>query len=862
MSREQKISAKQLARMPPPSPPVKPPEEVTAQEKADVTTLLAKGESGPALEQAKRIHKRCHTASSEALLLEAYLARIPALAERGLEHEAKSLMQLVRERYPACRERLRGIAALFASGGQGLNDLLQPLNDPQLPAERRAPIFKAIRCRITDLGAIADCRALGSEHPLRTGAAVLVKALEAVTSGPVEDAALALPEISRQSPLAPWKMLVRAIAAFYRREDSLCEKYLAAIEADSAAAQLVPALRTLLGQPQQALSPAASNLVTAVGGTLDVLRSTLEKVDRLLDRKDQSESFRHIRNAVAECEKSCPEILERLKQHIGIRGVRSGFKTDRLTQAIGANPLTNAYFWRLLARSLEQTNYDPERVLLTCAVWEEFRRHAIHEKWFPEKGPEVAAVYLHMVDLLHRIHPADKTLACARFTLNFKGLSSYYAGQPPEIRALTPPAGKPDLYMIDPDRIFARVCAADPCSENFQRWLDWHKNSWKRAADHVAEKWLAHLPKDVKPALHLMTSAEKRGAFTTAFEYMCRAEMIDGLNPEVRKARFRLLVSMATRHLQKKKTKLAWPELNALAVLPETQHGDRVAYVAALNCVGCMILGRDEEVKKECSRIVEVFNSAVAARIVLRGAILACKFMAKVPELPLVNEGPLAAAAGRACAVGEDVGVPFDIPRELNQELMRDLAANGPGLDFAPLSALGEVALREQNLPLAYAVSTAGLAGAPAGHPHFLFLRAQALPRGLDERQDACVDAAAELARRQRNDSLLEKISRWRENVFGEFAPMSAELSMPNEEVNKVLQAERSKPNFPDGNSKPEQPCDCPDCRRAGKRMEKELAGLLDEFGPEVLSQALDDALENLGKASPGKRKSKAKLGS
>ena len=76
----------------------------------------------------------------------------------------------------------------------------------------------------------------------------LVAALDAVTRGPVAAESVALPEISRQSPLAPWKMLIRAIQAFYGNEDALCEKYLAAVEPAAAAERLVPAIRAMRGR--------------------------------------------------------------------------------------------------------------------------------------------------------------------------------------------------------------------------------------------------------------------------------------------------------------------------------------------------------------------------------------------------------------------------------------------------------------------------------------------------------------------------------------------------------------------------------------------------------------------------------------
>src|ERR1022692_3758066 len=116
----------------------------------------------------------------------------------------------------------------------------------------------------------------------------------------------------------------------------------------------------------------------------------------------------------------------------------AGAKADRVAAALGGPSLKNAYFWRLLARAYEETPGDPVAIPMACSVWEEVRKHAVHEKWFPASGPEIAALYLHMVDLWRRI-PEDETYGVAhRFAATFRGHREYYAGQPAEIRALMP----------------------------------------------------------------------------------------------------------------------------------------------------------------------------------------------------------------------------------------------------------------------------------------------------------------------------------------------------------------------------------------------------------------------------------------
>ena len=70
----------------------------------------------------------------------------------------------------------------------------------------------------------------------------------------------------------------------------------------------------------------------------------------------------------------------------------------RVQAALGGPVIKNAYFWRLFARDVEISD-DPLNPA-ACRLWEEFRRHAVAEGWFREDGPEAAALYLHMAELI------------------------------------------------------------------------------------------------------------------------------------------------------------------------------------------------------------------------------------------------------------------------------------------------------------------------------------------------------------------------------------------------------------------------------------------------------------------------------
>jgi hypothetical protein len=844
---------------------VPPATEVPAKERAQVQQLIANGKAPVAVDIAKQVHKRMGNAASEELLVDAYAARICSLAERRLDAEAGALLEMVRERHPSSRDRLREVAATLKARSGDIEGLLELLADPSLPAEKRGALENSIRGAAGDPARILRCDALPPEHPLRVAAGAVVRALEAVTSGPVADEALALPEISRHSPLAPWKMLLRAIQAFYGNQDALCEKFLAAVEPTAAAARVVPAVRALMGR-KQTLTPAAQALVKQAGGGFARLRGTLVTLDQALDKKNHTLALQEIGQAVIQCKEVCPDLLERLQQHISIRAMTAGLKADRVAAAMGGPSLKSAGFWRLAARAYEEDHANPVAIPLACSLWEEFRKHAVHEKWFPADGPEIAALYLHMADLWRRI-PDDETYGVThRFRTTFRGHGDHYAGQPAAIRALMTPPGREDPYYLSADTLFQRACEADPCSENFQRWMNWAKQ-YPTGGARVAGLWAAALPEDTPPVLQLMQSAEKSNALQKAFKLMERAERLDGLNPEVRKARLRLLISMATRHLQQKKTHLAEPELRQIEALPQVQQGDRPAMASALRWVYWTLRDEAEEAARARAAIVQRLGSDTAAQVLLFAVARACRFPGQMP-VPKSTRGPLAASLGRACALAEDSGLPIEIPLAMSNQLIGELAGGDAVADAAGLGALGEAAMRAEDLALAYAVSVAGFKQARERWAEFLFLRARALPVWAEERQALCVAAASELARRQRNPDLLRRIGEWREEEMVSLEGDQTEVAMTTQQIDSLIQREREQsvyPAMPDrravgmgvggraGRPDDDGECDCPACRASREGVPPGLERMMEEVGPEVLLRALEDII--IGGGPPKRRR-------
>src|ERR1039457_3212159 len=83
--------------------------DVPPKERAQIEQLIANGKAGVAVDIAKEVHKRLRIAASEALLVDAYVARVSELAPRKPDAEANALLSQVQGRSPTSRDRLREV---------------------------------------------------------------------------------------------------------------------------------------------------------------------------------------------------------------------------------------------------------------------------------------------------------------------------------------------------------------------------------------------------------------------------------------------------------------------------------------------------------------------------------------------------------------------------------------------------------------------------------------------------------------------------------------------------------------------------------------------------------------------------------
>jgi hypothetical protein len=813
---------------------------------------MAVGDYRGALDRAKELHKTLRTPASEALLVDAYIARIRALASRGLNVEAKALADLVRERHSSARKRLDELKS--ASRSSSLDDVVRPLADPDLPAEARAAVERTVQCEVWNLAALAACQALPPQHPLRVGAAALHGAFAAVTTGPVSDELLELPEVSRRSPLSSWKLLVRAIAYFYRDDRPSCERALAAIDPVSVAARLVPMLRSMLcdepaGQSGGSMPAGAAVAFTEPAAALRTrvtgkppLERELEALDRAFASRGRSGILKLVRSAMELCRRESPNRLESLEQHLSVRCAIADVPVERVVSALGGPSRHNATFHRLFARALEATK-EPKRVVLACAVWDEFRRAAVEEGWFAENGVESAAVSLHIAELLEGFPDEDLRVLQRR------------------IRADADHSGKSVAFLF-PDELYRRACVLDPHREAFAQWMTWARRQPGAVATRAAKAWHAARPSDIEPILWLVDEAESKRAYATALALLAKLERIDGLRQDVQRRRVRVFVGSACDQVRRRKLALASRAIDQLAGMAVARSSEGLAVVAALRALVLAAAGDADGIARHRADVECHMDSHAGAALLLAtiGAAARLRTLAAIPPAEKLSGDDrvrLPHIVARVARLANELGLKLDVPRAWMVVVQLQFDACRTAIEVRELRALTDVALHHRLMSLADRLSSEGLARGGPSEAEFLYVRARVCDASPD-RAGICARAAAELAREQRDDDLVGRALALAEDCLG---PMPLTLTL--DQARAVLQ--REKAAAPLGDRRATEPdyrdllpvCQCATCRmERGERIDPfDAAGFDDDedvgidafdlppgVAPELMAEVLDEA--------------------
>lgn len=735
-----------------PQRPERPISAGTAQGSADgrarIESLLAAGKTRDAVDAAKERFKGTRDPEDEALLVEAYCAHTRTLMARGMREEARALAAMAAERYPRHRDRLRPLvreSALHAGGDVG--PLLAELASAE--GSLRSELEATLRRDLVDPSLVAEARALPEDHPLKQAARVVGEAFAAVTTGSLPEGALArLDSIPRHSVFAPWKLLIRAIDAFYRRADAAALANLAAIPADAAPARLVPVLRALLGASgaDREQSLGATALLHRVSGGRALFHRHLGQLVEAFAARDEGRAVAAVQDLLAVLPLFPVAVRRSVLATILQHWLRSTLGPDALLELL-LRARADTDTLRLLALGFERSaSWD-----LALRAWDRYLGVASRTGALRPKGRELARVLLHMAELfpadpeelwdLVGVDSEEELLACVR-------------------------SGELPAYF-DRGALLERAREADAVPAVFRALVSHHAGARPRRAEAEADAWRAAHPRDLEPVLHLIRAAERRGALRKALDLLADAETINQVHPDVRRSRFRLLLASAERRLRDGKVGLALADLDRLEGEPGAGEGDTMVYLAALRWVAAVRRvqpptapedsGDHAVVEIERRLLARAGNPTLAAMAL---EMVVTSFGLAPPASPQAySQVEAVEALARLFDLCRAIERPPAAPPEQVARVERDVSPASAG----QLHSLCAGGLASGRLSLAYVASGEGLARDGGLLHRFLLARGRVLAATGGEheatRARRCLRAARAVAGRARDMEVVREAS-------------------------------------------------------------------------------------------------------
>ncbi len=849
------------------------PDQSDAPESNDALALrlLRQGKIRAALDRAKSVHKARPTPQSETFLLQCYAAREREMRAAGRAAEADALCAFVAENFPGSDLARVGnpiaaspkvttptpIAAPTAETarqGPSENDplaaALTRLSDPGISEDARRAAEETVAEAAFNPLALAEHPALSPGHPLAAAAKAVAEAFSAVVQRPVADAEIALPEISRRSPLAGWKLLIRAIAHLQRREDEQAATALERLAAmPSAPARLVPELRLILANQAEKLDgefrrifapwrPREKRLPAALARVDAALSWFLPKV--VLDyreakkaRKMEKELCAALHSAAEAIRLEAPSLGEAFRGSVVPKALMfTNVPLPELEKAAGGAAVRSAAFWRLAALAMEERLgrwQGSDSLGDLCAAWDGYRRHGIAEGLFPGGGPEEAEIYRHLAETLMDFQ-AYRWDGFALKANNFGADYCYGPEQPEAVRALKPDA-KAKPLPPDPAYLFGEAARLAPTSAIFRTWLDAARHLEKFGAmglggpigknfsknvpsEKVIEAWSLALPNDPAPWLLLMKEAEDRDALSLAQKHLARAEAIDPLNADLKRGKWRLVLAVCRKHLKQGKAHLVMADLGELKELKRfgPDHTDWL-----LEAIRWVIVSHLTAEAEKChARLVEMIGggeAGKAAAALLESGLLILAHQSLYPKTfsspPLPPQKEAAQVLPAIIAVTRLLQLSGTIFGWTKKSKWPEWIAKA--LELVPekdLPFLAETMLPSGHYEILFKLTARVLAKtAKTNHTgQALYLRSCALRSSKTYqllRIQQCLRAAAEIARRSDDRATLDAVTavvqKEGESLRYFSDPRATLAPMSDNQINEVIKIERKNAAFPSG---------------------------------------------------------------
>lgn len=720
-------------------------QQAAANARARVEASLARGESRDAVEAAKILLREAPGAETEALAVRAYVARIRSLIAEGLGREAAAMAAIVRERFPAHAPSHAAELEDARLAGGDFDWLLRDLEAAD--AARREAIEARLASWIADPGALARSQVLGSEDPLAREAAAVAEVFTIVTSRLASADELArLTEVRRRSPLAPWKLLVRAIDAFHRHDDDRVAANVAAIEPRSPAARAGAILAELTGaRPRSrqsfAVAFAAERLIERIDGGRETIAGHL----RAIESADRGDDRRRLRDEIRALARTFDKLspFAREQARIALLAVcGSNFGPEQVASLLRIDD--NGPEMPRYAALLMELAGAPFAPMLWIAYAEDRLASLTIEPW------QAAEICLHALDL----GDVGDPFVCD-----------------------DPTHDHPVEASQDTAGVIEQIIGFDPAPSVFTRLVPHLDRLTPKELRRVLTAWRKRDPNASEPLVRLLRLAEKERKYDDALSLVRKGDELTIIDPEYARLRQRVLFRKAEQLLDIGKRGTAAKLLDEIGTIGE----DTGLWLLALQWAAATP-------EKAGELLAEISRRGVAGEIVVAEITGDLRMQFALPAShPSAEE--LLEGVRRAIAVLNAAG--RRVPRHCGWIVQRA----EPYLDRATegqLLAVGAAALVLGLTPLAWKATARGLTVAGMSLQRALMLRAEIL-LGIHadpKRTFLVIEAARTIAQKAHDSEMVQRAAELAHEIPFFFRRHEEELSQ--REIDAIVERERT----------------------------------------------------------------------
>lgn len=510
--------------------------------------LLAKGDTRGAVEAAKVLVREEPGAASESLAAKAYAERIKALIAEGLGREAAAIGAIVRERFPGHVDSYAALLEDARLAGGELDWILSELHAAS--EERRAALEERLLPWIADPAVIARSSVMDAADPLAREARVVAELFEVVTSRIASAEEMAqLNDIRRRSPLAPWKLLVRAIDAFHRNEDDRVAANVAAIDVRSPAARGGEVLSELTtGRKKVGASSAAERLVDRISGGRATIAAQIRSIEAAAKEDDRRRLREELRTLSRSFDKLSPYAVEQVR--------------------LALLPICGAYF-------------DAEQTAALFRIGEHGDAMPRYAAIIMEStgAPFASSIWIAYADGLSE---AGKIEPWQAAEIYLHALSRGGDDEDDEFICMDPFHEHSVEDRPDSARVIEKIIAARPAPSVLARLAPYFERLESRELRRVLTAWRKSDPNAAEPLVRLLDLAAEERRYDDALAVIRQGDGIKIIDPAYARLRLRVLFGKAEQLLGARKRGAAEALLAEIARRPEDLGEDAGTYLLAL----------------------------------------------------------------------------------------------------------------------------------------------------------------------------------------------------------------------------------------------------------------------------------------